>query len=25
LLLTHRFTAISSYLAQIPFFNKLLL
>jgi len=25
LLLTHRFTAISGYLAQIPFFNKLLL
>ncbi len=25
LLLTHRFTAISAYLAQIPFFNKLLL
>ncbi len=25
LLLTHRFTAISAYLARIPFFNKLLL
>lgn len=25
LLLTHRFTTISSYLAQIPFFNKLML
>jgi len=25
LLLTHRFTTISGYLAQIPFFNKLML